>query len=125
MEPFSFILRALFSARERFLALTRTLSSLNNLLQVIHYKSKILLVYQSFPYQSYTFLNCSSKCASNNFNYVLSSVFTHESSVNPFMPGGNKGHTYLNKPAAFSWRFALVCVTFLLPPGIKGLKHFE
>ena len=24
---------------------------------------------------------------------------------NPLMPGGNKGHTYLNKPAAFSCRF--------------------
>ena len=28
----------------------------------------------------------------------------------------------LNKPAAFSCGFVLVCVTFLLPPGIKGLK---
>ena len=40
------------------------------------------------------------------------------------MPGGNKkGHTYLNKPVAerstFSCRFVLVCVTFLLSPGIK------
>ena len=42
MEPFSFTLRALFGVRERFLALTRTLSSLNNLLQFLYYKSKIL-----------------------------------------------------------------------------------
>ena len=42
---------------------------------------------------------------------------------NPLMPGGNnKGHTYLNKPAAENCRFVEVCVTFLLPPGIKGLK---
>ena len=40
------------------------------------------------------------------------------------MPGGNKkqGHTYLNRPAAESCRFVQVCVTFLLPPGIKGLS---
>ena len=39
--------------------------------------------------------------------------------VNPLIPGGTqKGHTYL-KPE--SYRFVLVCVTFLLPPGIKGL----
>ena len=39
------------------------------------------------------------------------------------MPGGSKkGHPYLNKPAAFSYRFVSVCVTFLLQPGIKGLK---
>ena len=30
-----------------------------------------------------------------------------------------KGHTYLNKPAAFSFRFVLVPVTLLLPPDIK------
>ena len=33
-----------------------------------------------------------------------------------------KGHTYLNKPAAFSCRFVYEGVTFLLPPGIKALK---
>ena len=38
------------------------------------------------------------------------------------MPGGSKkGHTYLNKPAGESCRFVKVCVSFLLPPGIKGL----
>ena len=42
--------------------------------------------------------------------------------VNPLIPGGTqKGHTYL-KPE--SYRFVLVCVTFLLPPGIKGLIIF-
>ena len=41
------------------------------------------------------------------------------------MPGGNKkGHTYLNKPEAESYRFAYVCVTFSLPLSIKGLKDF-
>ena len=39
------------------------------------------------------------------------------------MPDGNKNVTYLNKPEAFSCRFVYVCVTFLLPPGIKGLKY--
>ena len=47
---------------------------------------------------------------------------------NPLMPGGyKKSHTSLNKPAAeslaFSCRFVQVCVTFLLPPGIKGLNY--
>ena len=40
------------------------------------------------------------------------------------MPGGNKkGHRHSNKPAVESFRFVKVGVTFLLPPGIKGLKR--
>ena len=36
--------------------------------------------------------------------------------------GNKKSHlTYLNKPATFSCMFVYVCVTSLLPPGIKGL----
>ena len=47
--------------------------------------------------------------------------------VNPLMPVDNKkAHTYLDKPAAersaFSCKFVSVSVTFLLPPGIKGLS---
>ena len=42
MELFSFTLRVLFGERERFLVLRRALSSLNNLLQVLYYKGKIL-----------------------------------------------------------------------------------
>ena len=33
-----------------------------------------------------------------------------------------RSHTF-NKSAAFSCRFVWICVTFLLPPGIKGLKR--
>ena len=36
-----------------------------------------------------------------------------------------KGHTYVNKPAPESCRFAQVCVTFLLPTGIKGKKLLQ
>ena len=40
------------------------------------------------------------------------------------MPGGNKkGHRHSNKPAGESFRFVKVGATFLLPPGIKGLKR--
>ena len=38
------------------------------------------------------------------------------------MPGGNKKVTHLHKPAAESSKWVEVCVTFLLPPSIKGLK---
>ena len=37
------------------------------------------------------------------------------------MPGDNKDVTYLSKLPALSCRFVEVCVTFLLPSGIKGL----
>ena len=44
----------------------------------------------------------------------------------PLMPGGKqKGHRYLNKPAVESCRYVWVFVTFLLPPGIKGLKAYS
>ena len=40
----------------------------------------------------------------------------------PFNAGYTlKGHIYLNKLAAFSFRFVLVCMTFWWRPGIKGL----
>ena len=32
-----------------------------------------------------------------------------------------KGHTYLNKPTGEYCRFVLVCITFYLRPGVKGL----
>ena len=34
-----------------------------------------------------------------------------------------KGHTYLNKPAAFRCTFCLSIYGVLLPPDIKGLTH--
>ena len=39
---------------------------------------------------------------------------------NPLMHGGNKKGT--RTETNLSCRFVKVCVTFLLPPGIKGLK---
>ena len=43
-------------------------------------------------------------------------------SINALIPGGSKKvtNTYT---AAFSLRFNHICVTFLLPPDIKGLKY--
>ena len=41
------------------------------------------------------------------------------------MPGGNKGHKYLNKPPAFSCMFVLSTYELLLPLRIEGLKTFE
>ena len=48
------------------------------------------------------------------------SVHTHNlqtDAINPLMPGGNK------KVTPESWSFVYVCVTFLLPPGTKGLTY--
>ena len=36
------------------------------------------------------------------------------------MPGGNKGHTYLTKPAAKRTRFIDVCVNFCYHEVLKG-----
>ena len=38
------------------------------------------------------------------------------------MPGGNKGHTYLNKTAAKKGQAYLSMCGLLLPPGIKRLS---
>ena len=44
----------------------------------------------------------------------------------PLMSGGTKGHTYLNKPAAKSYRSVEVYTyNLLLPPGINGLIYVE
>ena len=41
--------------------------------------------------------------------------------INPFWTHDiQKGHTYLNKPSAKSYRFASVFMTFKSMPGIKG-----
>ena len=42
--------------------------------------------------------------------------------INPLMLGVNKKVTHTETKAE-SCRFVLACVTFLLPPGIKGLKE--
>ena len=43
----------------------------------------------------------------------------YNKTLNPLMPGGNKkGHTYLNKPATFSFQVCLSMCDLLLPPGI-------
>ena len=36
-----------------------------------------------------------------------------------------KGHTYLKKPAAFTYKFFYVCVTFKWTPGTKGLTKIR
>ena len=42
--------------------------------------------------------------------------------MNPLMPGGIKGHTYLNKPAAKRSRLAFSMCDLLLLPGMKRLS---
>lgn len=36
-----------------------------------------------------------------------------------------KGHVYLNKSAALSFRFVLECITFYWTPGFKGLGYSQ
>ena len=49
---------------------------------------------------------------------------TYTKSINTFDPCCPlKGRTYLNKPAAESYRFVQVCMTFYWISGVKGLNQ--
>ena len=59
---------------------------------------------------------------------IRSAVYVLIKYFNPLMPGGNKKVTHTILKQTCSWtlsvqlQVSLVCVTFLLPPGIKGLN---
>ena len=49
-----------------------------------------------------------------------------EECLNPLMPGGNKKVTHTQTKLQLNgWPFCDPCLTFLLPPGIKGLKFIH